>query len=173
MDRDRRVTFCNWAAENILESLGFDKGNIEAFFPQDLDAILTDWDGATAKDFSQQIALGSTVLQEHISLAPRFGVARLMRFDITDRKRAEEALRESEQRFRTMADGPMTGNIDRYGEECRLHVAFNRACYRVPCDAMLSDPGFLDRIVHPEDRRVWDAHVLLDMNPILQTIRSS
>ena len=73
--------------------------------------------------------------------------------DISDRKRDEEAVRESEERFRTVADSA-------YGWEYWLDpegtpIYVSPSCRRLTgygAEEFYRDPGFLEKIVHPDDR---------------------
>ncbi len=71
--------------------------------------------------------------------------------DITDRKRMEQALQESEERFRNMADAApaLIGFVDANGKA----VYYNRYCEQFANAPMrdLLDDGWM-RAVHPEDR---------------------
>lgn len=71
--------------------------------------------------------------------------------DITDQKKAEEALKESERRFRTMAEG--TDILIAVGDETSNAVYFNKAWVELtgkPMEHLLAF-GWVD-LVHPEDR---------------------
>ena len=92
VDLSGAVTFCNPAAEKSLESLGMDSRDCTPFLPADLDAIVSDWDKTEESTVSREMAIGDRVFGETIHLVPRFSVARIYARDITERKRADEAL---------------------------------------------------------------------------------
>jgi PAS domain S-box-containing protein len=94
------IIFCNPAAERILDDLGIGKRDCSAFVPWDMDDIFRGWDGKEGVTHHREIAIKERVFGETIFLTPHFNVARIYAYDITNRKRAEEALRESEQRVR-------------------------------------------------------------------------
>jgi PAS domain S-box-containing protein len=75
--------------------------------------------------------------------------------DITERRRAEEALRESETKYSTLAESSLTGiYIDQDG---RIVFANNRFAeiYRYPKDEAVGIESW--RLVHPEDRDMTNA----------------
>jgi len=83
----------------------------------------------------------------------------LMREDITERKRAEQALVASEEKFRTVADhtydweywlGP-DGRLVWISPSCELVTGYT-------VEEFMSDPELLRRIVHPEDVPTHDEH---------------
>jgi PAS domain S-box-containing protein len=75
-----------------------------------------------------------------------------MAIDITDRKRAEESLRESEQRFRNMADHApvMIWVTEADGSTSFLGKTWYEFTGRSPADSL--DYGWIEA-VHPDDRR--------------------
>jgi PAS domain S-box-containing protein len=89
------ITFCNPAAQTILESLGMDKGDVKAFLPEDLDPILRNWDQKNQATFRREVLIADRVFGETVNLVPQFNVARIYARDITNRKQAEEALRRA------------------------------------------------------------------------------
>ncbi len=83
----------------MLESLGMDKGEAQAFLPHDLDVILKNLDTSSDASVSREVTIKNRVFSETVQLIPQFKVARIYAYEITERKRAEEALRESERKY--------------------------------------------------------------------------
>jgi PAS domain S-box-containing protein/putative nucleotidyltransferase with HDIG domain len=80
--------------------------------------------------------------------------------DITDRIQAEEALRESETKFRTIADFTYdwemwTGSA---GEILYLSPSVERTT-GYSREEFLADPGLFDRIIHPDDHARIGGHL--------------
>lgn len=85
-----QVTFCNPATLKILESLGMDKGAVNAFIPPELETVLVTPAGINETTIYGEVSIGSRVFGETIQLMPRFAVARIYAYDITERKESEE-----------------------------------------------------------------------------------
>jgi len=80
--------------------------------------------------------------------------------DITDRISAEEALRDSETKFRTIAD--FTYDWEMWTAPDGAVIYISPSCERVTgytAAEFLSDPALLDRIVHPEDSALVSGHL--------------
>jgi PAS domain S-box-containing protein len=80
--------------------------------------------------------------------------------EIDERKRAEEALREKEERFRTLAEFSSDWAFWRGPDGEMLYVA--PACEQVSGYApaeFYESPGLFASIVHPDDRESWNNHV--------------
>ncbi len=79
--------------------------------------------------------------------------------DITDRKRTEAALRQSEQQYRTLAD--YTYDWEFWTNPAGRFIYVSPSCERItghkPGD-FVADPGLTRRLVHPDDRLQFDAH---------------
>jgi two-component system cell cycle sensor histidine kinase/response regulator CckA len=80
--------------------------------------------------------------------------------DITERKRAKEALRESTMKFRTFAE--FTYDWESWIGPDGKYVYVSPSCERITGyspDDFIKDPGFFMRIVHPEDQKLVSEHI--------------
>ncbi len=80
--------------------------------------------------------------------------------DITEQKRAEQKLRESEERFRTVAD--FTYDWEYWLDENQQLVYISPSCEYITGytrDHFLKDRELLQRIVYPDDREIYEAHL--------------
>ncbi len=93
VDASGKIIFANPGTECILESLGMDKGDAAVFLPKDLDVILQDLATNSAACVSREVTVKDRIFSETIQLISQFNVARIYAYDITERKKAEEAAR--------------------------------------------------------------------------------
>jgi PAS domain S-box-containing protein len=92
VDLSGAVTFANPAARRLAEDCGGEEG-LPSLLPEDLDAILKDRERAGEKALNREVRIDDRVFEETIFFPPRLDVARIYAHEITDRVRAEEALR--------------------------------------------------------------------------------
>jgi PAS domain S-box-containing protein len=80
--------------------------------------------------------------------------------DITERKRAEEALQQSEHKFQVVAD--QTYDFESWLDPNGNYIYASPSCERIygyGPNEFISDPSLRQRVVHPEDRARFDEHL--------------
>ena len=80
-------------------------------------------------------------------------------YDITERKRAEEALREAAVKYRIVADN--TYNWEFWLSPEGRFIYTSPSCQRISgheADEFSADPGLIWKIIHPDDRQLWADH---------------
>lgn len=142
---------------------------VAAMHPDDRDRVVTAFNASIKTgqglDVTHRIVIGELVkyVQQRGEPYGGDGSARRMRGtiqDVTLEKLAEEALRESEQRFRTVADyyydweywrGP-NGEFLYLSPSCERITGYSQY-------ELITDPGLIERMVHPDDRERMDSHL--------------
>ena len=80
--------------------------------------------------------------------------------DISERKQAENKLKESEERFRTVAE--FTHDWEYWVAPDGHYVYVSPSCERITDytpDEFINDPGLLEKIVHPDDQSTFVNHI--------------
>jgi len=87
--------------------------------------------------------------------------------EVGERIRAEKSLRDSELRYRTVAD--KTYDFEFWINPEGKYLYASPSCLRVygyPRDVFFADPGLRRRVVHPDDIKAFDQHVVDEANQI-------
>lgn len=90
--------------------------------------------------------------------------------DISDRKRAEDNLRQSEEKFRTAID--FTYNWEYWQAPDASFVYVSPSCERItgyPPTDFIQDPHLLHTIIHPNDRPLFEQHACRICREIAET----
>lgn len=87
-------------------------------------------------------------------------VAQIISYDITERKRTEETLRQSEEKLRLVAD--FTHDWEYWVRPDGVMSYVSPACERITgytADEFMQEPGLLGRIVFPADADIFAGHM--------------
>ncbi len=120
-----RITYCNPATIQALEKLEVSEGP-QAFLPPDMDQILKTPGEENISRFYREVQIKDTVFGENIEFVPQYKVIRIRAFDITEHKRAKDALRQERDFIAALLQtlGALVIVMDCAGRVVR----FNRAC---------------------------------------------
>jgi len=103
MDAQGTITFSNVAAQENLKKMGLPE-NPALFIPEDKEDILRMLRETNELQVYREITLNDETFAENISLNHALNVVRIYTKNVTERKRAEEALRESNEYLHKLID---------------------------------------------------------------------
>ena len=101
VDATGTITYCNAAATAVLAHSGVEDCR-HVFLPADLSAILQDLAQNKETRFQREVQDDGAIFSETIQVLPTFNTLRIYAFEITTAKQAQEALRESEEKYRLL-----------------------------------------------------------------------
>jgi PAS domain S-box-containing protein len=125
VDDSGKIIFSNPATQKILESLGMNKGDAELFLPPDFGAILEGLKKYSESTLIREVKVRDRVFGETIYLSPQFNVARIYAYEITGRKKAEEALRTAHDELEIRVK-QRTAELMKVNEELETEIAERR-----------------------------------------------
>ncbi|MFA6560704.1 MAG: PAS domain S-box protein [Verrucomicrobiia bacterium] len=111
------ITFHNPAAARMLKESGLDDAGV--FIPQDWGEIVKVLGQGSSETIHREVVIKDRVFEESICSTPGSDVVRIYTRDLTERKRAEAALRESEVRYRHLHES-MTDAFVRVSMDGRI-----------------------------------------------------
>ncbi len=120
VDAYGKVIFYNAATQRVLESLGMDRDDASVFLPHDMDDILRDLEKEQEATLYRDVSVKDRIFGATVQLVPRFNVARIYAFDITERKRAEEEIRRRVEELRLANEELARFNSVAVGREMRM-----------------------------------------------------
>jgi PAS domain S-box-containing protein len=152
VDLAGKITFYNQATLTTLESLGA-PGSVDAFLPPNLKEIIQESEETGKRYFQHEVSIGDAVFAEAIWLPVEIKVLRIYALNITERKRTEELLRQSEEKLGRAEEIAHLGHWDMDLTTNKLtwskHVF--RLFGRDPATFVPSFDAFVN-LIHPEDR---------------------
>jgi two-component system cell cycle sensor histidine kinase/response regulator CckA len=144
-DLDGTIIYFNPVIGEILRSVGLNDQDASPFLPEDMADLLKAWNRSTESVHQRELAVGDMTFAATVHLVPEMEVARIYAYDITARKHADAALRESEDFVRTILNTVDEGFIvidpdytiitanrsfcDQVGMSCE--EVMGRKCYEV------------------------------------------
>jgi len=150
-DLKGQIIFCNTATMKMLKKLNIPDDDIRAILPKDINKIITERLQKNDGRYElREVEINGRTFIESITVPAHLKVARIYAQDITKRKQAEEALRESEKLYRAIGESidygvwvcePDGRNIYASDSFLRLVGLTQKQC---------SDFGWGD-VLHPDD----------------------
>ena len=149
LDPAGEVLYANPAVTEALQRGGA-VNDPRLFLPEGLHTFLPDILKGQAGMVEREVRVGDSIFLENISDTPKIGTVRIYARDITERKQAENALRESEEMFRNPVEHSSVGIY--LIQDGLLRYANSRLCEMLGynCDEILECP--IEQFILPDDR---------------------
>jgi len=146
------ITFANPATINTLKKLGYPP-NPDLFLPDDKEEILRNLREGAELQVYREINLNNTYFSENIALNRELQVVRIYAVDTTERKKAEDALRESETRLSMALDTSGAGMWD--WNVTNGEIVWSSQLYElfgVDPDKISASFDTWNNVLHPDDK---------------------
>ena len=146
------ITFANLATINTLKKLGYPQ-NPDLFLPEDKEEILRNLREGAELQMYREINLNNTYFSENIALNRELQVVRIYAVDTTERKKAEDALRESETRLSMALDTSGAGMWD--WNVTNGEIVWSSQLYElfgVDPDKISASFDTWNNVLHPDDK---------------------
>jgi PAS domain S-box-containing protein len=155
VQNDGRLSYANEASQDLLESWGCEVGgHLPAALEEQVDAAAITGSGTTV-----DVPCNDKVYSLMLVPIPESGYVNLYGRDITARLRIEQALSESEEKYRLIADHSNDWIYLTNPDRSFRYVS--PSCERITgytSQEFMAAPGLSIDIVHPEDRARVEAH---------------
>ena len=115
-DFEGHVTYLNPAAKNHFHDL--EENGAQHPLLDGLRSIVSQLEKADKKYFVREVQIGDSIYEQRITSHPESDLIRIFANDLTERVKAEEALRESEEKYRTILENIEDGY-------CEVDIAGN------------------------------------------------
>ncbi|MCE1252411.1 MAG: PAS domain S-box protein [Anaerolineae bacterium] len=108
INRDGHVIYFNRASQELAKQIG--QQDVSVFVPHDFKEIMASLEASEEKTIHREVELGEYLFAESFSYGPESDTVRLYSVDITERRRVEEALRDSRDRLVRAEMVALSGN---------------------------------------------------------------
>lgn len=103
------VTFANPATMKALGETVSNKQDASVFLPSDFDAVIKERGKEIEATDYREVTVNGRIYGETVHVLPQFNVARIYAYDITEHRRAEDAVKESKEQISQILNSTAEG----------------------------------------------------------------